>query len=549
MKLDLCLYNGRIYPMAGGVGSPDPGEPDRPPRPGATALAVHGGRVVGVGGDDEVRALGDFARAVDLGGRCVIPGLVDAHLHFESYSLGLARIDAETDTVAQLQERVAARAGELPEGTWIRGHGWNHNRWGGEFPTRASLDQVAPRHPVYLTAKSGHAAWVNGCALELAGVTAGTADPTGGALVRDASGAPAGVLLEAAAGLVSHLLPEPSLEEAVEAMRRGTAEAHRRGLTGVHDLDGVRALRAWQVLRERGQLGLRVVKSIPGSLAERAVDLGLRTGLGDAWLRLGGVKLFADGALGPRTAWMEAPYEDEPDNCGMPLGSRAELERAVLKAAGAGLACYVHAIGDRANREVLEILATARQQENGGPRLRHRIEHVQVLRPEDLGRLAELQVIASMQPIHATSDMEIADRHWGARAQSAYAFRALLERGTHLAFGSDAPVEPIDPLLGVHAAVTRRRCDGSPGPEGWQPQQRLTVEEAVRAYTVGAAYAGGGEDRVGALRPGMLADLTVLDRDLFAVPPMEIAETAVCATYVDGRCRYASGDFPDQGNP
>jgi len=531
MLLDLCLYNGRIHTMDAAA-------------PEVTALAAHEGRVVAVGGDGEVRALGDFARTVDLGRRCAVPGLVDAHLHFESYSLGLARVDAETATVAEALERVAARAAELPEGTWIRGHGWNHNVWGGQLPTRQLLDRAAPRHPVFLTAKSGHAAWVNGRALELARVTAATPDPAGGAVVRAADGSPAGVLLEGAADLVFRHLPEPTLEEAAAAMRRGTSEALRRGLTGVHDLDGARALKAWQVLRERGELGLRVVKSIPGSLAGQALELGLRSGLGDDWLRLGGVKLFADGALGPKTAWMETPYEGDPDNCGMPLHGGDELEEAVLAAAGAGLACWVHAIGDRANREVLDILARARARQADGPPLRHRIEHVQLLRPADLPRLAELGVVASMQPIHATSDMEMADRHWGARVRGAYAWRSLLDRGTALAFGSDAPVEPIDPLLGIHAAVTRRRGDGAPGEAGWQPQERLTVEAAVRAYTSGAADAAGIEARVGTLSPGKLADVTVLDRDLFAVPPMEIAQTAVGATFVHGRCAHAAHDFP-----
>ena len=531
MTLDLCLYNGRFHTM-------DPSLPE------ATALSIQRGRIVAAGGDDAVRALGDYARAVDLGGRCAIPGMVDAHLHFESYSLGLTRIDAETDTVGELQDRVAARAAELPPGAWILGHGWNHNRWGGEFPTRQLLDVAAPDHPVYLTAKSGHAAWVNGGALKLAGITAATEDPAGGALVRDGAGEPAGVLLEEAAALVSGLLPEPGLGDSVAAMRRGTAEAHRRGLTGVHDLDGARALRAWQVLREGGELGLRVVKSIPGSLADRARELGLRTGLGDDWLRLGGVKLFADGALGPRTAWMEAPYEGDPDNCGMPLADPRELEEAVMGAARAGLACYVHAIGDRANREVLGMLAAARQVETGSRPLRHRVEHVQVLRPEDLPRLSELGVIASMQPIHATSDMEMADRHWGGRVRGAYAFRSLLGHGTALAFGSDAPVEPIDPLAGVHAAVTRRRGDGTPGEEGWQPQERLSVVEAVRAYTAGAAFAAGAEGRVGTLSPGKLADITVLDRDIFSVPPMEIINTRAVAAIVGGRCLYAAPDSP-----
>ena len=530
MKADLVLYNGAVYTM-------------NEHQPRAEALAIRGDRVVAVGRNQETRdLLRPGGGRVDLKGRCVLPGLTDAHLHFESLSLGLERLNAELPTVGEVQAAVRERAQALPPGGWIRGHGWNHNRWDGEFPSRAALDAVAPEHPVFLTAKSGHAAWVNGKAMQMAGVDGNTPDPGHGALVRTAAGEPTGILLEGASDLVARAIPEPGLEEVVGAMRRGMDRALALGLTGVHDLDGTRALRAWQILREAGDLRVRVCKSVPCGLLDETIELGLRSGFGDEWLRIGGVKLFADGALGPRTAWMLEPYEGEPDNAGMALLAAEELADAVAKAGAAGLACLVHAIGDRANREVLEALGAEREREreDGRAPLRHRIEHVQVLHPDDVPRLAELGVVASMQPIHATSDMVMADRLWGARTAGAYAFLSLLERGTALAFGSDSPVEPLDPLVGIHAAVTRRGADGSPGPEGWHPEQRLTVEQAVRAYTTGAAWASGEEALKGCLAPGRLADCVVLDRDVFAVPPMEILETRAEATFVAGACAYAA---------
>ena len=533
MKAELVLYNGAVYTMD-------------PQQPRAEALAICQDRVAAVGRDEEMcQLLGPGGRRVDLKGRCVIPGLVDAHLHFESMSLGLERLNAELSTVEEVQAAVRERAGSLAPGEWIRGHGWNHNRWGGQFPMGALLDAAAPEHPVFLTAKSGHAAWVNGKAMEVAGVDGGTPDPADGALVRTSAGEPTGILLEGASGLVSRAIPEPGLDEATAAMRRGMDRALALGLTGVVDLDGTRALRAWQVLREAGDLRLRVCKSVPYSLLDETVELGLRSGFGDEWLKIVGVKLFADGALGPCTAWMLEPYEGEPDNVGMPLMTREELAHSVEKAGAAGLACLTHAIGDRANREVLDALQVERERERAGGRtpLRHRIEHVQILHPDDLPRLAELGVVASMQPIHATSDMAMADRVWGERAAGAYAFRSLLDRGTLLAFGSDSPVEPLDPLVGIHAAVTRRGADGAPAAEGWYPQERLTVEQAVRAYTADAAFASGEEALKGRLTPGRLADCVVLDRDIFLVPPMEILNTRVEATFVAGVCAYAADGF------
>jgi predicted amidohydrolase YtcJ len=271
---------------------------------------------------------------------------------------------------------------------------------------------------------------------------------------------------------------------------------------------------------------------IPSANLDAAIALGVHDGLGDAWLRLAGIKAFSDGALGSRSAWMIEPYEKDPTNTGIPTTTPEALVDLVGKANGAGLSVAIHAIGDAANRAVLDAIAVARK--TNGSWLRNRIEHVQLLHPDDLPRLAQLDVIASMQPVHATGDMHIADKHWGARAAGGYAWRSLLDAGTHLAFGSDAPVEPMSPLLGIHAAVTRRRADGTPGPEGWYPEQRLTVRQAVHAYTLGAAYASGEEALKGALSPDKLADLIVLDRDIFKIDPAGIHQTEVIATMIGG---------------
>ncbi len=397
------------------------------------------------------------------------------------------------------------------------------------MPTAADLDRVAPHHPVALEAKSGHAAWVNSRALELAGITAATPDPAGGQIARDARGQPTGILLEDAMDFVAKVEPEPTPEGVAEMMRAAFPLAHRAGLTGIHDFDGPAAFAAFQLLKQRGQLGLRVVKSIPRDRLSQAIDLGLRSGLGDDWLRVGSVKLFADGALGPWTASMIEPFEGS-NNLGIATLSEPEMAKDVRRANAAGLSCAIHAIGDRACRTVLDVY-----EEVGSRDLRNRIEHVQLLHPQDYARLGKLGVIASMQPTHATSDMLISDKYWGKRSAGAYAWRTQLEAGAALAFGSDCPVEKIEPLMGIHAAVTRRRADGSPGPEGWYPEQRLTVEEAVRAFTWGAAYAGGREDRLGSITPGKLADLTVLDRDIFVIEPMEILETRVDATIIGGK--------------
>jgi hypothetical protein len=330
------------------------------------------------------------------------------------------------------------------------------------------------------------------------------------------------------------LVPPPGPAEIERALEAAFPQAWRVGLTAIHDVDTVAAFSAYQRLRARDALGLRVVKYLPAEQLDCALALGLRPGLGDDRLQIGGIKVFTDGALGAHTAAMLAPYGGDSSGGTGVLTMEPEAFHALARKAIAGaLPLAVHAIGDRANRLVLDTLADV-----GPGGLRHRIEHVQLLHPDDVPRLAQLGVVASMQPIHATQDYEMAERYWGARCETAYAWRSLLEAGTPLAFGSDAPVEDLNPFVGIHAAVTRRCADGAPGPQGWYPEQRLDVEEAVRAYTRGAAYAVGLEQRLGSLTPGKWADLVVLDRDIFTVDPMEIVDTQVQATMIAGEFVY-----------
>ena len=536
---DRLLVNGRVHTMEAAW-------------PQASAVAIAEKRILAVG-DDLHHLLAPGGEVLDLGGRCVLPGLMDSHIHFTWYALGLRELGlGQAASLDELQALVAERVQQMEPGnrgaesspSWILGHGWDQERWPERrFPTAADLDRVAPAHPVALKAKSGHALVVNSLALRMAGIAAETPDPPGGRIGRDADGRLDGMLFEGSAmRLVSDLVPLPRPEETDGALRRAFSNAWRVGLTTIHDMDGSPAFDAYRRLQVLGPLGLRVVKYLPVDMLDEALEIGFNTGLGDDWLRVGGVKVFADGALGARTAAMLAPYEGESSNTGILTTDEPALRALAHKAVAGGLPLAVHAIGDRANRMVLDALADAGPAGEGGPP--HRVEHAQLLHPDDVGRLAKLGVVASMQPLHATQDLEMADRYWGARCRTAYAWRSLLEAGTVLAFGSDCPVESLNPFLGIHAAVTRRRTDGFPDPEGWYPGQRLAVSEAVYAYTLGAAYAGGLDDRLGSLVPGKLADLVVLDRDIFECAPMGIAETRVLATMIDGQFVYGWADQP-----
>lgn len=511
------------------------------PQPTASAMVIDRQWILAVGELDDLLLQYPHAQKQDMAGRVILPGLTDAHLHLQHYSLSLQKIDCETETKAECLHRVEERVKRAKPGEWVLGHGWNQNVWG-TWPHASELDTIAPNNPVYLTAKSLHAAWANTAGLKLANINAQTPDPQNGQIQRDANGNATGILLESAMTLVGDVIPTATVGETADAVEKAQSILWKMGLTGVHDFDRRDSFMALQKLRAQGKLKLRVLKNMPVELLDHAHALGLQSGFGDDMLRIGNIKAFMDGALGPHTAAMFQPYIGEDDNRGILNMDGEELFEHGRKAAQVGLGMTVHAIGDRANHEVLNAYQHLRvyEKENHLPHLRHRIEHVQVVHPDDAPRLAQLDIIASMQPIHATSDMLMADAFWGERSRLAYAMKTQLDFGAPLALGSDAPVESPNPFLGLHAAVTRQRADGSPSADGWYPEQKLTVAQAWHGYTLGPAYAAYMEDRLGRLAPNHLADLIVLERDPFTCDPAELLSLQSSATMVNGEWVFQS---------
>ena len=519
------LHNARIYTGAA-------------EHPWTQAMAILDGKIVDVG--RAAIGWGEAPGAImeDMGSQVIIPGITDAHIHLMWYARGLQELDLRDCTRKELLTRIADRVTQCPPGSWITGRGWDQNLWDdSSFPTACELDSVAPHHPVALIAKSAHALLANSAAMHAAGVTVETMDPEHGKIQRDDGGAPAGVFFEDAMALIKRAIPELDFAALVDLLDQAQAHLLAQGITGVHDVDGHPAFAAMQELRRQNRLKIRIVKYLRLEALDGILEAGMRSGLGDDWLKFGGLKLFADGALGARTAAMFAPYEEEPENRGLLTLAPDALYDIARKAATGGLAMAIHAIGDRANQLVLDVLESVRE---FGPGLRHRVEHVQLITPEDRHRLARAGFVASMQPTHAIHDIKMADRYWGTRSRDAYAWRSLLACGARLAFGSDAPIEVFDPWLGLFAAVTRRsEHDGYPGPEGWYPEQRLTLAEALNAYTHGAAYAAGLEDRLGLLVRGYYADLIVLDRDIFALSPDALRQVRPVRVMVNGAWRTA----------
>ncbi|QPC80747.1 amidohydrolase family protein [Phototrophicus methaneseepsis] len=533
--IDRILFNGHIHTLNASL-------------PHATAIAISYGRIVAIGTDDDVLPLATAGTIrQNLNGKTVLPGMVDAHVHWEWTSKAMHSVDVETSTKEEALRRIADYAAGVPDGEWITGWGWAQDLWPDRaFPTAADLDAIVPDKPVFLRAKSGHAAWANTLALQLAHVTGETPVPAGSDVMLDTSGEPTGILLEAGAiDLVDQHVPPISAERLAYMMQVAQERAHKGGLTGLHDFDDPSCLYALQILRERGQLGLRVLKQINKDFLPAAIESGIRSGFGDEWLRIGNLKMFADGALGPRTAYMVEPYENEPENYGIVILDKEQMYEAASAASAAGLATTIHAIGDRAVHDVLDVFESVREEEKQRGELtsqrRHRIEHVQIIHPDDRHRLAELDIIASMQPNHATSDWSVADRWWGARSQWAYNARLQIDQGVKVAFGSDSPIEAIEPIPNLYAAITRQDRHGMPE-GGWYPESRLSIDEAIRGFTLGPAYAARLEDRLGQLAVGYLADLVVLDRDPYAIDPSELLAMQVLATMVDGEWRYTTID-------
>lgn len=497
---------------------------DQPP---AEALLLRAGRVAFAGSYDEARALaGPGARVEDLRDAVVTPGLTDAHVHLTTYGLSLRRVDLNAArTYEDALEMIGRAAGE-GEG-WLQGIGWDAHRWG-RLPSRAELDAVCPGRACYFQSHDIHGAWLNSAALAACGIDAATADPEGGRIVRDARGEPTGVLLEKAMTLAERHLPAETLAERVAALGEARREVHALGLTGVHSVE-VTGLEDFAALKEEGALRLRVLQAVPLAGLTAAIEAGLHSGLGDEWLRVGGVKMFLDGALGSRTAWMREPYIGSDDR-GVQTLPEDEFRLHARRAAEAGIASTVHAIGDAAVALALGVLTST-------PRpaaMPHRIEHLQLCPPDLWARVGRSGIVASMQPVHLMTDIPAAERHWGhERSRGAYAFAPVLRAGATLAFGSDVPVETADPRLGLFSAVKRVGWDGAPA-EGWHAGNAITAEQALRAYTEGPALAAGVEDRGGRLLPGYDADLVAWDRDPLACDPDELREMRCLLTMVGG---------------
>lgn len=532
---DLVIHNARVVTID-----------EEQPR--AEAVAIGGETILFVGSNADVPPYIDAARTkvIDARGRLVTPGFNDAHIHFLQGGQAMLEVDlSDTSTLAEIQQKVKARAAELPAGALIRGRGWDHERFADKaWPTKEVLDAVAPNHPVALSRVDGHSIWVNSLLLRKARITRLTRDPSGGTIVRDPqTGEPTGILKEAAQGLLDLDAYEPSdaeqrkLDE--QGLEKALAEARRTGVTSIQHLNGDYEL--FERFRDEGRLTLRVTfnMELPAN-SRRLADLDKlrrRYPPEGNWIRFGYLKGFIDGTLGSGTALMFEPFADNPNTSGLAQMAYDELERRVIAADRMGFQIGVHAIGTKGNHWVLNAYEKARHV-NGQRDSRHRIEHAQILADADIPRFGQLSVIASMQPTHCITDKRFAEKRIGRdRCRGAYAWRRLLDANARIAFGTDWPVEPVDPLEGLYAAVTRKDRAGEPG-EGWFPDQRLTMEEAIRLYTLGAACAEFTEGRKGMIRAGYLADLVIFDRDLLAVPPEQIMQAQVDTTIVAGRVVY-----------
>ncbi len=524
------LINANVYTMD-------------PARPRASVIVVTHDRIEAVGGD-ELRFLATpRTRIHNMAGATVVPAFCDAHIHWSWTALNMKQLSLhDVPSKAEALGIIARAAEEMPDGKWIVGFGWAQSLWNNEFPTAADLDAITPNNPVFMDARSGHAAWVNSLAMKIAGITDSTANPHGGEIQRDRSGHATGILFEEAKELVARMVPQPTVEEIARAVEDAQPAAWAAGIASMHDYDQRDAFDAYQLLHFRKRLGVRIRKNINDPYIDHAYRLGMRSGLGDDWLHVGGLKMFADGALGSVTAQMLEPYIGQPENRGIVVTTRERMEELAQEATRLGFPSTIHAIGDEAVRHTLDVLESTRSLERQlgiiQDERRHRIEHAQILHPDDIPRFRELDVVASLQPIHATADMELAEAVIGERARYAYNPRIQIDQGVHVVFGSDSPVEPFEPIKTIHAAVTRRRPDGSPGAEGWWPEARITVEEAVRCYTVEPAWVAHQEDRLGQLSEGYLADLTVLDRDIFAIDPNDLLKTQVLGTMVEGDWKW-----------
>jgi predicted amidohydrolase YtcJ len=529
---ELALINGRIW-----TGDKS--------RPWAEALASRGERIIAVGTGDDIRKLITAdTRVIDLQGRLALPGFIDDHTHFMNGGFQLLSVNLrDAATPEEFARRIKAHAEKLGPGRWITGGDWDHELWaGGPLPTKELIDHNTANNPVFVSRLDGHMALANSVVLRRAKITRATPDPPGGTIVRDPkTGEPTGVLKDAAMGLVWGLLPEPSAAEYDEALAAAMKEAARLGVTSIQDITAWPHYEVYKRFRDRNRLTLRIYARTPMSSWRRQADLVKSQGAGDEWLRLGGLKAFMDGSLGSTTALFFEPYTDAPATAGLMADDNipeGALKKNIKDADRAGLQCSIHAIGDKANSLLLDYFEEAARA-NGERDRRFRIEHAQHLRERDISRFARLKVIASVQPYHAIDDGRWAEKRIGReRIKTTYPFRSFIDQGVILVFGSDWTVAPLSPLLGIHAAVTRATIDGK-NPRGWVAEQKINVEEAIRAYTSSCAYAEFSERDKGTLEVGKLADVVVLSHDLFKTAADDIKNAEAVYTITGGRIVFS----------
>ena len=509
--------------------------------PTAQAVAILGDRIVAVGSNADVNVWrGHDTKVIDAGGKLLLPGFNDAHVHFVSGGLQLESVQLNDATSKQeFVRRIAAQAKKTPKGEWIQGGDWDETKWSPlSLPTKELIDPVTPDNPVFVSRYDGHSALANSAALRLAGITSQTPDPPGGVIVRDAQGNPTGDLKDAATDIVFKVIPPLSHEQRLRAVRRALEYAASLGVTSVQNMDPDYAdIAAYAELLQNGELTTRIYAAPLIDQVDDQVKIGIRHAFGGPFLRLGAVKAFADGSLGSRTAYFFEPFSDEPGNHGL-LGEEMQplslMRDRMMKADAAGLQICTHAIGDQAISIILDLYADI-VKAHGQMDRRLRIEHAQHMAAKDFDRFAQLNVIASVQPYHAIDDGRWAEGYIGHdRASRTYAFRTFLNHGVHLAFGTDWDVAPLNPLSTIYAAVTRATLDGK-NPNGWFSEQKLTVAEAVEAYTMGSAYAEFQENVKGSITPGKLADMVVLSDDIFSIDPAKIRDVKVLKTVVGGK--------------
>ena len=507
-------------------------------RPWAEAFAVRGEQIATVGSSAAVRKVAGTARVIDAAGRMVVPGFIDSHVHFIDGGFGLSSVQLrDAKTPAEFIARIKAFAATVPPGAWITGGNWDHEQWGGELPRHDWIDSVTPNNPVWINRLDGHMSLANAAALRAARITRASREVAGGTIVRDARGEPTGVLKDNATDLVNAVMPNPPAELEDRALDTAMAYVAAQGVTSVVHMGTWRDLAIFERAHKAGRLKTRIYAAVPLATWEQLRDTVAARGRGDAWLRIGALKGFVDGSLGSHTAAMLQPFTDAPSDTGLFVNTHEHLYEWTSGADKAGLHVIVHAIGDRAIRDQLDIFERV-EKENGPRDRRFRIEHAQHIAPPDIPRFAKLGVIASMQPYHAIDDGRWAEKVIGPeRSKTTYAFRSLRDAGATLAFGSDWFVAPPTPLEGLYAAVTRRTLNDR-NPTGWIPEQKISLEDALRAYTRGAAYATFTEKEKGVIAPGTLADFAIIDRDLTKVAPEAIRDAHIALTAVGGRVVY-----------